>query len=184
MIKPIGREWAKWIEANQPYPEAMCEDAATFERLLKSGHCLGYFERGTGHGGNAELQSNFEPENELLGWILLEEDPDEQKSLWFTRGRPELCRQVYCYDLAVLPEHQRKGIGRQLWCAAARELRWLGYRVRVHCRRTSYEIFANYGAGYEIAADRFIPDHYAKEYEDNSLLGEHAHELWLKPIGQ
>ncbi len=159
MIKLIGPEFAQYIAEHQEmYPEAMREDVATFERLLASGHCLGWFDE-------SEI---------LIAWILFEDDASRLSS-----------SQVYCYDCAVFPEYQRKGIGKALSAAAYKELRWMGYSIRMHCRRASYPSPAFlFRYGYEIVADVFLPDHYAKEYEDDSLKGEHAHELVLKPIGQ
>ncbi len=186
MIKSIGPERAQYITDHQPYPEAMREGVEVFARLLASGHCLGYF------GEQLVDGKHVVRDDQLIGWILFE---DESEPIgWDIMTTPGTVikhvnlghhRQVYCYDCAVLPECQRQGTGKLLAAAAYKNLRWNGYRIRMHCRRASYPspgFLFRYG--YEIVADVFLPDHYAKEYEDDSLKGEHAHELVLKPIGQ
>lgn len=155
MIKEIGAEWTDYIASRQDmYPEAMREDVEVFDRLLKSGMCWGYFD---------------DTPNNLVGWVLCEQ---------------ENIKTVYCYDLAVFVGYQGRHIGQFLWIRACKELRWLGYWIHAHCRKQSYGIVINYGPGYKIISDRLILDHYAKEYGDDSLIGEHAHEVLLAPIGQ
>jgi GNAT superfamily N-acetyltransferase len=159
-IRVLSPVWASFIVEHQTmYPDAMHEDEATFRRLLEGGHCLGCIDE--------------DEQPRLLGWILFEVDQPTE-----TRKTP----MIYCYDLAVLPTHQREGIGRQLWVAAARELRWRGFWIRAHCRRQSYELLTS-APGYVLVWDHFIENHYAKEYDDSNLIGEHAHEILLKPMG-
>ena len=161
MIKRIGPEMAEYIAANQlMYPEAMREDVETFRVLLANPFCLGYF------GVSPALPTRCI--DALSGWILF---------------KKESFKQEYCYDLAVLPDTQRCGIGRMLWIHACRELRWYGKRIHAHCRRQSYELLTCHAIGYELVRDKFIENHYAKEYESDDLIGEHAHEIWLKPVG-
>ena len=165
-IEPIqGETFAQFIFSSQDqcYPPAMREGLEVFDRLLNEkfgNYCWG-----------AYIDDHL-----FCGWILFEVREDLEP--------PEPKEHVYCYDLAVLPRWRGKGVAKALWRHAARELRWLGYWIKAHCRKQSYPIIAGRTEGYQIERDDFIVDHYAKEYEDDSLTGEHAHEILLRPVGQ
>jgi ribosomal protein S18 acetylase RimI-like enzyme len=152
MIKALDFSFADYIAEHQDmYPEAMREEVSTFKRLLSGGFCWGYFI-----------------DEELFGWILFEPETKFE-------------RRLYCYDLAVLPACQGNGYGFILWKHAIRELRWLNYEIHAHCRKTSYSLIVEHSEGYCLTMDHFIENHYAREYGDDSLIGEHAHEIVLKP---
>jgi ribosomal protein S18 acetylase RimI-like enzyme len=159
MIRPLIELDAAYIAAHQTmYPEAMREDEQTFRRLIEHRMSWGWFKY-----------------RALLGWITFEQESDQD----------EYPKRAYCYDLAVLQEYQHQGIMKALAKHAYRELRWKSYWIRMHCRKASYPSPGFlFRCGYEIVQDRFIENHYATEYQDDSLMGEHAHELLLKPIGQ
>lgn len=156
-IKPIGPEWATYIATQQRhlYPEAMWEEAAIFKELLK--HPLGI-------GAIAD--------EVLMGWILAQQENPHT---------------VYIYDSAVLPEYQGKGLFWKMRGVFLDRARWQGLDVHSHARHTSYRVASDakflFEHGYEIVSDRYIPNHYETEYEDESLHGEDAHEIYIRPIG-
>lgn len=156
----LGTKHAETIFQHQAecYPAAMCEGLEVFERLLR-----------------AEMSFGFLKDENLIAWVLFE---------------PVLSRHAisdgekiaYCYDLAVLPTYRHRGYAKSLWVYSCQELRFEDYWISAHCRRTSYRLIATAQSGYERVLDEFIENHYAKEYEDDSLIGEHAREILLKPV--
>jgi len=155
MIEPIGVSYAQYIADHQEmYPEAMREGIETWSKLLQHRMSWGFFGL----------------TNELEGWIIFTPDeiyPDDT---------------AYCYDIAVLPHRQLRGLGQRLWLIGCLEMRWRGLNIRAHCRKTSYHLLSTKHPGYKLAFDVLRPNHYNKEYETDQI-NEDAHEILLKVIG-
>jgi ribosomal protein S18 acetylase RimI-like enzyme len=162
VIGPLTSKWAEFIAWHQDaYPEAMREHHADqwAVRLDSTPYSVGLF---------AYPLSNH---SLLMGWAIFEKESDDA---------------VYLYDLTVLPEFQHRGHGRCIACAALAQTARDHKKVQYHCRANSYAILSDKTllrqCGYEIQSEVFIENHYLKEYQDESLSGEHAHEILLNPL--
>jgi GNAT superfamily N-acetyltransferase len=89
---------------------------------------------------------------------------------------------IYLYDVAVLPEFQRRGLATKLARVIFSQAREKGLKIRLHCRRTGYRLFGDSEKmremGYAIVRDELRPDWYLKEFG----IQEDAHELFLEPM--
>jgi ribosomal protein S18 acetylase RimI-like enzyme len=89
---------------------------------------------------------------------------------------------VYIYDIAILPEFQRQGLGTSLAREILTQARSRGLKVSLHVRSTSYPLFGNRDKmremGYLVAKDELKPDWYFGEYG----VHEDARELLLEPL--
>lgn len=157
MIQAIGPEWAEYIALHQGhlYPPEMHEDVETFRELLAS----------------TTMSIGDVHEDALLSWAI------------FDGSQAPL----YLYDLAVLPEYQMRGFAKNLMRQVLRITRWHGLDIQCHARSTSYPLLASIPflteCGYRLYADTFLPNHYGKEYESETLV-EDGHHLVLRPIGK
>jgi ribosomal protein S18 acetylase RimI-like enzyme len=159
VIKPMGPEWAKHVADHQTmYPVGMREDEETFLEILSAEPMFSLIDIKHGVG------------TQVRGWIVVQ---------------PER-RGLYVYDLAVMPECQRKGIGKRLFSTFLQTARWHGlHPVRYHTRVTSYPLLSNVELlavhGYRIVSDQWLPEHYHKEYGGD--VHEDAHEVRIEPVG-
>ncbi len=91
---------------------------------------------------------------------------------------------VYLYDIAIVPELQRKGLGTRLVQEIFRVARSRKLKIMLHVRYTAHALFRNPSKirefGYEIVKDQFRPDWYFEEFG----IHEDAHELALEPMGE
>lgn len=157
MIQSIGLEWAEYIALHQGhlYPPEMHEEVDTFRALLSS----------------SDLSMGNLSDGILCSWAIFD---GSQKP-------------IYLYDLAVLPQFQGGGLARDLMRRVFAATRWLGLDVQCHARFTSYPLLGSIPflteCGYRLYTDTFLPNHYGKEYESDTLV-EDGHHLVFCPIGK
>jgi GNAT superfamily N-acetyltransferase len=134
------------------YPKEMRESERDILRILES----------------SDLSCGAYKNSHLIGYVLV-------------KGAPQ-GGAVYIYDIAVLPEYQRKGLGTALAKQILKQAGAKGLNVSLHTRATSYPLFGNRAKmremGYEIVQDELRPDWYFKEFG----VHEDAHELLMEPL--
>lgn len=118
---------------------------------------------------SGDLSRGLYKEDRLVGYLLVR----------WTQGADT----AYIYDIAILPEYQRRGLGTALAREALSQARSRGLKVSLHARSTGYPLFGNRGRmremGYLVTMDELKPDWYFAEYG----VHEDARELLLEPVG-
>jgi ribosomal protein S18 acetylase RimI-like enzyme len=132
----------------------------------------------------------FVEEEAYIKW-LLENEPmnrgvvmGEQLAgfLLVTREFAKTQRDIFLYDLGIMPEHQKKGLGTHLLSHFLKESREKDLRVGLSCRDTSIGMFSDPDKlakmGYKMAAYEYEPDGYYP------IVGIHEdiYNLEIEPI--
>lgn len=96
--------WYKWAKTRRIYPEEEPVDADKAEAVFRS-HFMSY-------GRDKELSHVAEEDGEIIGALA---------SGWSESKWDQTPLILYSFDLAVMPEHRRRGVGKSLIDGAIRD---------------------------------------------------------------
>lgn len=136
------------------YPELFVEKKKDIETLLKGEH----------------MNIGVIVDERLVGFLLT------------TLEYAETEKDIFLYDIGILPEYQKKGLGTLLINHFFKDSREKKLKIGLSCRNTSFPMFSNphklEKEGYRIAKCEFEEDGYFK------LVGVHEdiHNIELEPI--
>lgn len=136
------------------YPENFVEEEGCIEKILNE----------------SDLNIGVIVNQKLAGFLLVTKDYVEvENGLWL-------------YDLGILPDYQRQGLGSLLLSHFLSETHKEKTSIFAYCRDTSYPLFSNEEKlkkmGYRISDYKFIEDGYFEECG----VHEDLHELALEPF--
>jgi ribosomal protein S18 acetylase RimI-like enzyme len=153
-IKPLTEAEAAEVAKLQVliYPREMQEDEQTVRSVLRS----------------TDLSRGVYAGPKLIGYALVR--AGDQHDF------------IYLYDIAILPQFQRKGLGKKVAQEVFRLARRRNLKITMHVRSTAYRLFGDpkkvRELGYAIVKDEYRPNWYFTEFGIN----EDAHELLLEPV--
>ena len=136
------------------YPEAFVEKLEYLKKLIT----------------NSDFNIGVVVEGKLVGFLFVTKDCMTSDD------------QIFLYDIGILPEYQKRGLGSLLLDYFCKMALKKNLKIYICCRGTSYPMFSNREKlekmGYKIARYEFEKDGYFEAYG----IHEDSHEIYLEPL--